>query len=972
MEFKKDFKETKKFRDILNAIERGEIVRVCGGNIPFFAFLISCIFEEIKRKFFIILPDDLKAERFFQDIRTFLPDTHIYFLPAQESFSEDEISVETAERVKILTYLLKDFPSITVTHPSAIIQSLPSPSDFEKNELKIEAGGEIRRDEFLRKIINFGYEETEIVETPGEFAKRGCIVDIFPLDSESPVRVEFLGNRINSIRKFEVSSQISYQKIENIFLYPLSERLIYTESPSTIFDFINGATIFFIEPDSVNIPNLLRKDWNAEIIEKFKEISNICTERITSETLRKIFYFKVLPVSERFKIQPHFIWQMDKEDKVFIFSESTSQQMRLKEILNEKGICISQIKFHDGNLSSGFSIPELNIVFLSNDEIFQRYKTRRVPVKRIENIPLNSWEELKTGDYVVHYNEGIGKFIGMKRMKIDGKEEEFIIIEYAGGDKLYLPVSQISLIHKYIGSKKPVLSKLGSKNWIKIRENVKNSIRDLAADLYRLYVERKKEKGFSFLPDDELQREFENNFIYEETPDQKKAIEEVKRDMVSGKIMDRLLCGDSGYGKTEVAMRASFKAVLSGKQVAVLVPTTVLALQHYFTFKERFADFPVRIEMLSRFIPKSQQKRIIQQLQEGKIDIIIGTHRILQDDVKFKDLGLLIIDEEQRFGVVHKEKIKTVFRKVDVLTMTATPIPRTLYLSLSGIRDISIIETPPLGRLSVTTYVGPYNPEIVRQAIIREIDRNGQVFYLHNYIYDIKEVKAKIERLVPFAKVGIAHGRMEENALAEVMEKFSEGKIDVLVATTIVENGLDIPRANTLIVDNAHRFGLSDLYQLRGRVGRYKWKAYAYFLFPPHILLTKKAKERLKTIQQLNSPGSGFKIAMKDLEIRGAGNILGKEQHGFIEQVGFHLYCQFWKEIASEIKGEVPEIPEEVNFKGFIPEDYVLSPSLRFHLYKKIASIKSKNEAENMIYELKDRFGYVPEEVKNLIFSKVN
>ncbi|MCD6407432.1 transcription-repair coupling factor, partial [bacterium] len=706
---------------------------------------------------------------------------------------------------------------------------------------------------------------------------------------------------------------------------------------------------------------------NREVVENINKDS-IKIGKISNP--EKDIYFQVFPVGQRFKIGEDFIWESYKDERLIIFSDNISQTQRLKEILQEKKINISQIEFHEGILSSGFSFPEINLTFLSNDEIFSRYRKRHVPFRKIESIPVTGWQEIKKGDYVVHYNEGIGKFVDMKKLKTDDKEEEFIVLEYEGGDKLYVPISQISFIHKYVGDKKPKLSKLGSKNWIKIKEKVKNSIRDLATDLYNLYIERKKEKGFKFSPDDELQKEFEESFIYQETEDQLKAIQEVKNDMMSEKIMDRIVCGDSGYGKTEVAMRASFKAVLSGKQVIVLVPTTVLALQHYLTFKERFADFPVIIEMLSRLVPEKKIKEILKNLKEGKIDIIIGTHRLLQDDVEIKNPGLLIIDEEQRFGVVHKEKIKAIFRRIDVLTLTATPIPRTLNMALSGLKDISLIETPPAGRLSVITYVGRYNEGIVKEAILREIDRGGQVFYLHNFIYDIQKVKEKLENLVPGIKIEVAHGRMKPEELQNVMENFSSGNIDVLVATTIVENGIDIPTANTLIVDNAHRYGLADLYQLRGRVGRYKWRAYAYFLIPPHIPVDKKTKERLKALQELNNPGSGYKIALRDLEIRGAGNILGKEQHGFIDMVGFHLYCQFWKEIMGEIKNEkVVYEPEEVKIEEVIPYDYIKTPSLRLWLYSKIAEIRSKKEANSLIQELKDRFGFIPLSLENYIKS---
>jgi len=985
MHFISLLKQSKNYSKLFETFQQeNEKVFIIGKTISFFSYLISVLFLEIKKTFFIVLPDEIKAEKCFLDIQNFLSSEKVQFLPSPDFFSttNEGVSENMYERVKIFFSLLqKTSPFIIITYFPAILKKIPSPKLFLKEEITLKVGEIVKREVFLKNILRYGYEEKEIVEIPGEFARRGGIIDIFPPDMKFPLRIEFSGDKIVSLRKFDISTQVSIEKVENFYIYPLNEDFISFQTTSSIIEFLENSIIFLINPSEFNeevfyktIPqNIKNMVCSSYEIEYLKELSHIFEENFKEEIkTRKTFYFNVSDVSERFKIGERFIWNKYNNEKLFIFSGNLSQENRIKEILKEKKISFSDITFYIGILSSGFSFPEIGVSFLSNDEIFSRYQTRRIPLKKIENIPLSTWEELKKGDFVVHYNEGIGKFIGMEKTNIGGKEEEFIVLEYAGNDKLYVPLEQISFIHKYIGNSSPTLSKLGSKTWIKTKEKVKNSIRDLASDLYKLYKERKKEKGFSFLPDDQIQKEFEESFIYEETDDQLKAIEEVKTDMVSQKIMDRLLCGDSGYGKTEVAMRASFKAVLSGKQVAVLVPTTVLALQHLFTFRERFADFPVKIEMLSRFISDKKQKEILNELSSGKVDIIIGTHRILQEDIKFKDLGLLIIDEEQRFGVIHKEKIKTIFRGIDVLTLTATPIPRTLYLSLSGLRDISIIETPPLGRLSVITYIGKYNEEIVKEAVIREIERKGQVFYLHNFIYDIENVKEKLCKLVPYIKIETAHGKMEEKKLAKTMEDFSSGKIDVLVATTIVENGLDIPRANTLIVDNAHKFGLADLYQLRGRVGRYKWRAYAYFLIPPHVYLTEKSQKRLKALQQLNNPGSGFKIALKDMEIRGAGNILGKEQHGFIEQVGFNLYCQFWKEINEEISQKIPETPKEIKIKGEIPYQYISSPSMRFWLYKKITEINEKEKAKKLIEELKDRFGPVPAEVEKMILEKVH
>lgn len=966
--------KSEKFRQIIERIKKEEKFQIVGGNISFFSYLISSIFNTLDKNFLVILPDEKQAEIFYQDIYNFTEGKFLKFLPSPDYRKETEISQISFERIKVLVDISNSEDKfILISYPGGIIKKIPEFKELSEKVIKIEKNKEIRRDFFINFLFYSGYEEKEIVEIPGEFARRGAVVDVFPLNSSFPLRINFFGNKIESIRKFEVSSQKSFEKIDQFFIYPVTEESLGKEK-TDLFSEIKNNLIFLVNPDEIktDFVEFIKEKFPVDtgIINQLKENSIIISSKIYDYS-KKFFFFKVFPANERFRIfQDTIVWNSLEGEKIIIFSDSLIDLEKLKEKLKERNINYD-FEILNGNLSSSFYVSELNLSFLSINEIFSRNKIKHPFVHKYNTLPLSSWEEIKEGDYVVHINEGIGKFVGMERIKSDGKEEEFIVIEYEGKDKLYVPVSQISLIHKYVGSKKPALSKLGSKNWIKVKEKVKNSIRDLATDLYRIYVERKKEKGFKFLPDDDLQKEFEDAFPYQETEDQLKAIKEVKMDMESDKIMDRIICGDSGYGKTEVAMRAAFKCVLSGKQVVVLVPTTVLALQHYLTFKERFSKFPVVIEMLSRLVNEKRQKEIIKDLKEGKIDIIIGTHRLLQDDVEFKNIGLLIIDEEQRFGVVHKEKIRTVFRKISVLTLTATPIPRTLNMALSGIKDISLIETPPEGRLSVITYVGRYNPNIVREAILREVERKGQVFYLHNYIYDIYKVKEKIQKLVSSVKVEVAHGRMKPEHLSEIMERFRNGEIDVLVATTIVENGIDIPNANTLIVDNALKYGLSDLYQLRGRVGRYKWRAYAYFLIPPEVPLSEKARERLKAIQELNSPGSGYKIALKDLEIRGAGNILGKEQHGFIEMVGFNLYCQFWKEIMGEIKGEkVEEEIIETNF--YISDEYVKSPSLRFYLYKEIGKVKTEKEAKILIEELNDKFGYLPKEIENIILSRIN
>jgi transcription-repair coupling factor (superfamily II helicase) len=986
-------KHSRPFREITELTGKGERYTASGGEAPFYSYLLTGIFNVLKKSILVVLPEEQTAETFYQDTVTFTGDRHVRFLPAPEIFSEETENISSVmfERVVTLSEISNaEEPFILVAQPVALlIENIPSMQEFARSPLVLSTGSDLRRDVFLEHLLGYGYDETEVVEQPGEFARRGGIVDVFPLSSEFPLRVEFSGNRINSVRRFQVAGQRSFEKIKDFTLLPLSERFIGGTRDKSVIEELNPDLTFFIEPERFYSSPLFEEMKNRHLLDEEglnacieranilqKEIASFPTNPSPATGVKgngKRLHFNVFPTQERFKVEKEIVWNPYQGERILIFSDNVAQENRLKEILNQQRVDVAGLSFRRGMLSSGFSFPEVNLTVLSNDELFSRYRMRRPSMMRYaENIPPGSYSEIRAGDYVVHYNEGIGRFRGMERITTEGKEEEFAVLEYEGGDKMYVPLNQLSLVHRYVGEGIPSLSPLGGKNWIRVREKVKNSIRDMAADLYQLYLERKKEKGISFMQDDEFQREFEGSFIYRETEDQIKVIEEVKGDMMSSSIMDRLVCGDSGYGKTEVALRAACKAVFSGMQTVVLVPTTVLALQHFLTFRERFADFPVRVEMLSRLVPHTRQAGILKDIRDGKVDVVIGTHRLLQNDVRFRNLGLLIVDEEQRLGVSHKEKLKKRFSRIDVLTLTATPIPRTLYMTVSGLRDISLIETPPQGRLSVTTYAGRYDEKLIKEAVLRELERKGQVFYLHNFIYDIERVKERLQGMLPFARIEAAHGRMEPEKIASIMERFSKGDIDVLVATTIVENGIDIPRANTLIVDNAHRFGLADLYQLRGRIGRYKWRAYAYFLIPDHIYLTDTAKERLASLQELNKPGSGYSIALKDLEIRGAGNVLGRQQHGFIEQVGFNLYCQFWKDVVGELKGRPPEVVNQPVAGVSIPEEYIQNSSMRLTVYKRIAGIRSREDAEVLLEELNDRFGPPPLELTSIIYEKTD
>jgi transcription-repair coupling factor (superfamily II helicase) len=660
---------------------------------------------------------------------------------------------------------------------------------------------------------------------------------------------------------------------------------------------------------------------------------------------------------------------------VVLLCNNTGERARLLELLTERGYRPGEDKFdlriEIGRLRAGFASPPDKLAVLSEREMFGRHYVRRVRRRFEAGTTVTSFSDLKAGDYVVHVQHGIGRYLGLRRFS--GKAGDFLAVQYQGGDKLYVPVSHIDLVQKYSGGDgaAPKIDRLGGATWAKTRARVKKSVRDMTEELLKLYAARDSREGHAFRPDTPWQQEFEDSFEYEETPDQARAIVEVKRDMENPRPMDRLLCGDVGFGKTEVALRAAFKAVMDGKQVAMLVPTTVLAQQHFNTFTERMADYPVTVALMNRFVSPTQQKKTVELLKSGEVDIVIGTHRVTSKDVKFKDLGLVIIDEEQRFGVAQKEKLKQFRTLVDVLTMTATPIPRTLNLSLLGVRDMSVINTAPNDRLPIHTLIEAFDERVVIEAIRRELAREGQVFFVHNRVQTINGVAGLVHKLVPEARIAVGHGQMHEHELERVMTSFVNKEVDVLVCTTIIGSGIDIPNANTIIVNNADHFGLSELYQLRGRVGRYKHRAFAYLLIPGDRALTEDAQKRLKALEEFSSLGAGFRIAMRDLEIRGSGNILGGEQHGHIAAVGYDTYIELIQETVAEIKGEpivVRRLPAfEIAVDAYIPEDYVDSDTQKITLYKRIAGVKSVEEVEEMEAELADRFGPVPAPVRRLL-----
>ncbi|RJQ56148.1 MAG: transcription-repair coupling factor [Nitrospiraceae bacterium] len=843
----------------------------------------------------------------------------------------------------------------------------------------ITKGVMIDRDVIVQSLQRQGYHIVPIVTGEGEMSVRGGILDIFPPDEEYPVRIEFFGDEIESVRFFDIDTQLSVKEINDIQVCPAVE----PEEGPDLLGLLSDSLLILNEPDDIR--------RHCPKIEDLSPERNVIT--FTSLPLHgEGFHFPVnspaglgvLP-EERKSIEDFVgkIIELGKQHFILMACSSEGQAKRLKELFFDADADSPILNFGAvkkyprspvitiGELSRGFAFQD--IIILSGKDIFgQRPSFKPAKKSRVSTL-IASIEDFKEGDYLVHAGHGIGRFLGLKKEKIEDYEGDFLTIEYLGGDRLYVPLEHIDSIQKYHAPEgvRPKTDRLGGKTWEKTKQKVRQKIRDLAEKLLAIYARRSTAQGFAFSADTELHREFDTFFPYEETPDQITSISEIKRDMESSVPMDRLLCGDVGYGKTEVVMRACFKAAYDSKQVAVLVPTTILAEQHYETFTSRFSAFPVRIDFLSRFKNRAEQKKTLRALAEGGVDIIIGTHRLLAKDVSFYDLGLLVVDEEHKFGVAHKEKVKALSENVDVISLSATPIPRTLHMALSGIRAMSTIETPPEERLAVKSVVTRFNPATIKEALQKEIERGGQAFFVHNRIQDIYKTGSFIRELVPGAKIGVAHGRMNEKELESVMRGFFHKEINVLVSTAIIGAGLDVPSANTIIINRADRFGLADLYQLRGRVGRSNVKAYAYFLIPGEDIITEDARKKLQAIQELGYLGAGFRLALKDLEIRGAGNLLGAEQSGHIEAIGFDMYMEMLEQAVAELKGEKiePKLEPVIDMKitAVVPDDYIEDPDLRLGIYRKIASAKDIKSLERLAEELKDRFGPLPEKAKRLL-----
>ncbi len=967
----------------------------------------------------IAVSSEMKAKQIYEEYK-FL-DANVYLYPAKDLlFYQADLRGKylIQQRIEVFQSLLEKESATIVTSFDGFMDAL-LPFETMKERIRIlRLGDTVDFEQLKQDMVLLGYEREEQIEGPGQFAVRGGILDIYPLNEEVPIRVELWGDEIDSIRTFDVESQRSIENLGDITIYPASDfpeeeakrvsfldyfdtekTILFLDEPVRLIEKGNNVEAEFIQAQANRMESgyhisdeemkLFRAKDVADKMSRFYCVAFSALEMKCKELkARAVFHLQsksVNPYNNSFEMLTRDLKRYKRTGyRVILLSGSRTRAKRLAEDLRDydlssfysedmdRQVQNGEIMVTYGHVAEGYEYPMLKFMVISETDIFGKTKKKK-KTKTYEGQKILNFSELKAGDYVVHENHGLGVYQGIAKIEIDKVAKDYMKISYAGGGNLYIPATQLDLIQKYASAdaKKPKLNRLGGQEWTKTKTRVRGAVKEIARDLVELYATRQEKQGFVYGEDTVWQKEFEEMFPFEETEDQLLAIEATKRDMESTKIMDRLICGDVGYGKTEIAIRAAFKAVQENKQVVYLVPTTVLAQQHYNTFVQRMKEFPVRVDLMCRFRSGAQQKKTVEDTKRGLVDIIIGTHRVLSDDLEYKDLGLLIIDEEQRFGVQHKEKIKKLKENVDVLTLTATPIPRTLHMSLIGIRDMSVLEEAPNDRMPIQTYVMEYNDEMVREAIQRELSRQGQVYYVYNKVKDIDEIAAKIQKLVPEANVAYAHGQMREHKLENIMLDFINGEIDVLVSTTIIETGLDISNANTMIIHDADQLGLSQMYQLRGRVGRSNRMAYAFLLYRRDKLLKEVAEKRLAAIREFTDLGSGFKIAMRDLEIRGAGNLLGAEQHGHMEAVGYDLYCKMLNEAVKHLKGELEEEPYtttvDLNVDAFIPAAYIPNEYQKLDIYKRIASIETEDEMEDMLEELTDRFGDVPKKVQQLL-----
>ena len=983
--------------------------------------LIQKIQKITEKKVLVITSTEQNALRYQNDLKKAFG-VNADLIPFQNISMYESVSpnrYDYAEQVRVLT----EKPEVVIAPVKALLEKFPKQKFYEENSVTVKVGDEIDLKKLIQQFVDLGYKRSTMVSDIGEFSVRGDIIDFFSLDKNA-VRIELWGDEIVDIRYFNNESQKSIEKIKSAKIMPMYKFTLKNGVPDEIKKeddegYFEGIEIYqnYFNTDLASILDYFKDyiivlDETSELYSKYEFVDKNFEEQLQEnlklglnidlkgrnhipfeDFIQKMAGFVKVGLNNfidsemddiiEFNSQPvqNFGAKLDdiagyinsKHDYRIIIA--TDYPERVKEILNEREIF--DVEYNESLSSAGAILEDFKTVILTDRELFNKRTKEVTSSKRsyykekpeyIENI-----NDIKEGEYVVHSVHGVGVYKGLSQQEIDGQLKDYLTIEYANKDRLHIPAEQINQLVRYRGSGsiKPKLSRMGGKDWENTKTRVKKEVEQVAYDLLRLYAKRKMQTGIQFLPDTTWQVEMEEAFEYTETPDQMKAITDVKADMECEKPMDRLICGDVGFGKTEVAMRGIFKAVTSGKQVAVVVPTTILALQHFQTISERFKPFGVNVELMSRFRSQKEQKETIKHLATGECDVVIGTHRLLQEGIVFKDLGLLVIDEEHRFGVRHKEKLKQLRENIDIITMSATPIPRTLYMSLSGIKDMSIINTPPKNRLPIKTFVGEWNENMVKNAITHELDREGQVFYLYNRVETIDEFRMQLQKLVPNARIAIGHGQMDEKTLEKVIVDFANQEFDILLATTIIENGIDIPNANTMIIHNADKFGLAQLYQLRGRVGRSQRQAYCYCFYTKSKEITKEAMQRLKAIKEFTTLGSGYQIAMRDVEIRGVGNILGTKQHGHMVNVGFDTYCQLLEETVQELQGQVVDKTNptivDINVTAYIPDEWVGSADQKMIEYKRLADVKSEVELDYITEEWKDRFAKPPESVENLI-----
>jgi len=1024
-------------RRIVDLLRQGEaLIRVDGAAASALTFVAAEIVEKEGRTVLLLLPRPDEAELFAEELEGLLGEERVFLFPSAELLPYEKHSPPeelVALRTGALQNLLRGRSGVVVSTARAVQGRVLPRSALSASLVELEVGGTVHLDELSEHLVQIGFMRGSVADEPGTFALRGGLVDLFPGGADRPVRVELLGDEIESIREYDPESQRSIRPLSSIAIttpreFPLAEgtvrrlqdlplsgeegerlkRGVHFEGierylpllfpdAETLFDYLPTSTVALVLEER-EVLSAASEFW--EEAERFYESSGkadplpapaaaFLDPRKVEARLRDFSLLlcrrgSVDPASRSVALgaapAPATLGQMDllrkevaallsRGFRVFIVCDREAQAARLEEALDDFA---GAVAIGLGKLRRGFVLAEEKIALLADHEIFRRLRRPRLERPRPRGTTIESYLALKEGDYVVHVTHGIGRFQGVERITMDGVSRDCVLLRYAGGDRLYVPTDQMDQLQKYSGSEggPPAIDKIGGTSWARTRAKAKKAVRKMAEGLLRLYAARQAKGGHPFSPDGPWQRELEASFLYEETEHQIRAWEDVKRDMESARAMDRLVCGDVGYGKTEIAVRAAFKAVMDHKQVAVLVPTTLLAHQHHRTFNDRFAGFPIRVEVLSRFQRPKEIARILADLSDGKVDVVIGTHRLLQKDIVFHDLGLVVVDEEQRFGVSQKEKLKRIRETVDVLTLTATPIPRTLHMSLAGARDISIIDTPPKDRLPIVTEVIVFEPKVIEAAILREIDRGGQVYFVHNRVQSIDSMAAYLVRLIPEARVGVAHGQMTGRRLEEVMLRFLEREIDLLVSTMIVESGLDIPSVNTMLINRSDHFGLAQLYQLRGRVGRSKHRAYTYLIVPKERRVTEDAEKRLEAIATHTDLGSGYRIAMKDLEIRGAGNLLGAEQHGFVASVGFEMYCKLLEEAVREIRGEEPparaETRVEAGIDSYLPDSYVGDRALKVVLYRRLAETRTPEDVHAIREEVVDRFGKLPGQASHL------